>query len=195
MHMGTRGGGGRRWSRENGLLAGVSALWRWARLVMCVLCDPDGFVPRLERGWEPGPEGTALGVTREPWSVAVSTGVKLLLIRPLFLEARTFAGRHRVGPASVGGVRGGGGVSAVRRHRCVQAGRQGVCAVQGQGSRATASTVTTWSTGMPQLIRLRDRLVAEAVQRVVVEATGDYWRPVFMCWPRGWMWCWSRPRR
>jgi transposase len=51
--------------------------------------------------------------------------------------------------------------------------------VQGRGSRPTRCTVTTWLTTTPQLIRLRDRLVADKVQRVVMESTSDYWRPVF----------------
>ena len=51
--------------------------------------------------------------------------------------------------------------------------------VQGRGSRRTRSTVTTWKTTTPQLIKLRDRLVADRVQRVVMESTIDYWRPVF----------------
>lgn len=51
--------------------------------------------------------------------------------------------------------------------------------VQGRGSRPTKCTVTTWSTRTPQLIKLRDRLVAEKVQRVVMESTSDYWRPMF----------------
>ena len=49
--------------------------------------------------------------------------------------------------------------------------------VQGRGSRPTT----------PQLIKLRDRLVADKVQRVVMESTSDYWRPVFMCCPSNWM--------
>jgi transposase len=51
--------------------------------------------------------------------------------------------------------------------------------VQGRGSRPTRCTVTTWSARTPQLIKLRDRLVAEKVERVVMESTSDYWRPVF----------------
>jgi transposase len=51
--------------------------------------------------------------------------------------------------------------------------------VQGRGSRPTKCTVTTWSTTTPQLIKLRDRLVADKVERVVMESTSDYWRPVF----------------
>jgi len=51
--------------------------------------------------------------------------------------------------------------------------------VQGRGSRPTKCTVTTWRTTTPQLIKLRDRLVAEKVELVVMESTSDYWRPVF----------------
>jgi transposase len=51
--------------------------------------------------------------------------------------------------------------------------------VQGRGSRPTQSTVRTWSTSTPQLQRLRSWLVAEGVERVVLESTSDYWRPVF----------------
>jgi transposase len=51
--------------------------------------------------------------------------------------------------------------------------------VQGRGSRPTRCTVSTWSTRTPQLIKLRDRLVGDKVERVVMESTSDYWRPVF----------------
>jgi transposase len=51
--------------------------------------------------------------------------------------------------------------------------------VQGRGSRPTRCTVSTWSTTTPQLVKLRDRLVADQVELVVMESTSDYWRPVF----------------
>jgi transposase len=51
--------------------------------------------------------------------------------------------------------------------------------VQGRGSRPTRCTVTTWLTTTPQLIKLRDRLVADKAELVVMESTSDYWRPVF----------------
>jgi transposase len=51
--------------------------------------------------------------------------------------------------------------------------------VQGSGSRKTTAEVTTWSTSLPQLVKLRAKLAAEGVQRVVMESTSDYWRPVF----------------
>lgn len=51
--------------------------------------------------------------------------------------------------------------------------------IQGRGSRATAVRVTTWSSVMPEVIRLREQLVAEEVELVVMESTSDYWRPFF----------------
>jgi transposase len=51
--------------------------------------------------------------------------------------------------------------------------------VQGRGQTPTAVTITTCSSSMPQIMRLRARLVAEGVQRVVMESTSDYWRPFF----------------
>lgn len=51
--------------------------------------------------------------------------------------------------------------------------------VQGRGSTPTSTTVTTWSTTMPQILRLRDHLVESRVELVVVESTSDYWRPFF----------------
>lgn len=51
--------------------------------------------------------------------------------------------------------------------------------VQGSGSRATASTVTTWGSMTGQILDLREHLLAEKVTLVVMEATGDYWRPFY----------------
>lgn len=51
--------------------------------------------------------------------------------------------------------------------------------VQGRGSLKTAVTVTTWSAVMPQIVRLRDQLVADRVELAVLESTSDYWRPFF----------------
>jgi transposase len=51
--------------------------------------------------------------------------------------------------------------------------------VQGRGSQPTSTMVTTWVTTMPQILRLRDHLVAAGVELVVVESTSDYWRPFF----------------
>lgn len=51
--------------------------------------------------------------------------------------------------------------------------------VQGRGSVKTASKVSTWSATMPQILKLREELVAEGVELVVMESTSDYWRPFF----------------
>jgi transposase len=44
--------------------------------------------------------------------------------------------------------------------------------------------VETCPTMTRSLLRLADRLRCLGVTRVVMEATSDYWRPVFMCWRR-----------
>lgn len=51
--------------------------------------------------------------------------------------------------------------------------------IQGAGPRKTTAEVTTWGSSTPQILKLRDKLVAAGVQRVVLESTGDYWRPFF----------------
>jgi transposase len=51
--------------------------------------------------------------------------------------------------------------------------------VQGSGRRATKSTVTSWGAMSSQILALRDYLVAEKVTCVVMESTGDYWRPFY----------------
>lgn len=51
--------------------------------------------------------------------------------------------------------------------------------VAGAGRRRTVETVTTWSSMTGQILVLRDHLVAEKVTCVVMEATGDYWKPFY----------------
>jgi transposase len=51
--------------------------------------------------------------------------------------------------------------------------------IQGGGSRKTVSTVTTWGAMTNQILALRDHLTAQHVSVVVMEATGDYWRPFY----------------
>jgi transposase len=51
--------------------------------------------------------------------------------------------------------------------------------IQGRGSRSTTSTVTTWGAMTGQILDLKDHLLAEHVDLVVMEATGDYWRPFY----------------
>lgn len=51
--------------------------------------------------------------------------------------------------------------------------------VQGGGSVRTTTRVSTWSSMMPQILRLREQLVADQVELVVIESTSDYWRAFF----------------
>lgn len=51
--------------------------------------------------------------------------------------------------------------------------------VAGSAGRARKSTVTTWGSVTSQVLALRDHLVNEAVTFVVMEATGDYWKPFY----------------
>ena len=51
--------------------------------------------------------------------------------------------------------------------------------VAGSGRAGATSTVTTWGSVTNQVLALRDHLIAEQVTLVVMEATGDYWKPFF----------------
>lgn len=49
----------------------------------------------------------------------------------------------------------------------------------GAGRRRTVETVTTWPAMTASILDLREHLVAERVTCVVMEATGDYWKPFY----------------
>lgn len=51
--------------------------------------------------------------------------------------------------------------------------------VQGRGSRATRQEVRTWGSMTGEILALREYLLAERVSLVVMEATGDYWKPFY----------------
>lgn len=51
--------------------------------------------------------------------------------------------------------------------------------VAGAGRRRTEETVTTWGSMTNQILALRDHLVQARVTLVVLEATGDYWKPFY----------------
>ncbi len=51
--------------------------------------------------------------------------------------------------------------------------------IQGRGNTPTTSTVTTWGAMSNQILALREHLLTERVSCVVMEATGDYWKPYF----------------
>ena len=52
--------------------------------------------------------------------------------------------------------------------------------IAGVGRRkAATSTVTTWSSMTNQILALREHLIDQGVTLVVMEATGDYWKPFY----------------
>ena len=51
--------------------------------------------------------------------------------------------------------------------------------VAGAGRRKTVETVTTWGSMTSQVLALREHLITEQVTCVVMEATGDYWKPFY----------------
>jgi len=51
--------------------------------------------------------------------------------------------------------------------------------VAGAGRRKTVETVTTWGSMTGQVLALREHLASEQVTCVVMEATGDYWKPFY----------------
>jgi transposase len=53
-----------------------------------------------------------------------------------------------------------------------------VC-VRVAGRRKTVETVTTWSSMTGPILALREHLAVEQVTCVVMEATGDYWKPFY----------------
>jgi transposase len=51
--------------------------------------------------------------------------------------------------------------------------------IAGAGRRRTLETVTTWSAMTNQVLVLREHLLSEQVTCVVMEVTGDYWKPFY----------------
>ena len=51
--------------------------------------------------------------------------------------------------------------------------------INGAGRRKTSETVTTYEATTRQIMTMRDHLVAQKVTCVVMEATGDYWKPFY----------------
>jgi transposase len=51
--------------------------------------------------------------------------------------------------------------------------------IAGAGRRKASETVTTWGSMSRQILALRDHLADEGVTCVVMEATGDYWKPFY----------------
>ncbi|MDQ1250796.1 MAG: hypothetical protein QG597_5176 [Actinomycetota bacterium] len=51
--------------------------------------------------------------------------------------------------------------------------------IAGAGRRKTVATVTTWGSMTNQVLALRDHLRDQQVTLVVMEATGDFWKPFY----------------
>jgi transposase len=51
--------------------------------------------------------------------------------------------------------------------------------IAGAGRRSATSTVTTWGAFTNQVLALRGHLIQAQVTLVVMEATGDYWKPFY----------------
>ena len=51
--------------------------------------------------------------------------------------------------------------------------------VAGTGRAKATSTVTTWGSMTNQVLAMREHLIAAQVTLVVMEATGDYWKPFY----------------
>jgi transposase len=51
--------------------------------------------------------------------------------------------------------------------------------IAGRGRRKTVETVRTWAATTNAVLALREHLVEEQVSLVVMEATGDYWKPFY----------------
>mgnify|MGYP001791792597 CR=1 FL=1 len=51
--------------------------------------------------------------------------------------------------------------------------------IAGGGPRGATSAVTTWGAFTNQVLALRDHLIEAQVTLVVMEATGDYWKPFY----------------
>lgn len=51
--------------------------------------------------------------------------------------------------------------------------------IAGEGRARATSTVTTWGSMTNQVLAMREHLLAEQVTLVVMESTGDYWKPFY----------------
>jgi transposase len=51
--------------------------------------------------------------------------------------------------------------------------------IQGGGQGPTSSTLTTWGATTNQILALRDHLIDQRVEVVLIESTGTYWKPFY----------------
>jgi transposase len=91
-------------------------------------------------------------------------------------------------PASNGSIasttRGGMPIMEIVHSRCagmdVSKRDAKVCVrVAGRGRRKAVETVRTWGSTTNAILALREDLISEQVTLVVMEATGDYWKPFY----------------
>src|SRR6476619_8037202 len=81
-------------------------------------------------------------------------------------------------------MREGGGAVDVIHPRCagldISQKDAKVCVrINGAGRRKTSETVTTFGATTRQIMAMRDMLAEQQVTCVVMEATGDYWKPFY----------------
>src|SRR5674476_640322 len=142
---------------------------RWRTLAVCVRVGPRFLCGACEPVGQHG----GGGLPREPWTVA-------------FEHARQTSLSPcppRDAPSVVVEVKGGMAVEVVHR-RCAGidvSKRDAKVAVRvvGGGRAGTSTVVTTWSSMTGQIVALREHLLVAEVSCVVMEATGDYWKPFY----------------
>src|SRR6478752_8268322 len=145
----------------------------------CVSRSTPIFLWCCEPVWERGGGGRTVS---RPFAgtvdVALSTCRKVLLLTSLpamRTPAMDFTRKRERWSGwkwCIGGVR----VSTSRRRtpRCA-------CGFKARGDerQATTASVTTWGAMSNEILALREHLVAEKVTCVVMESTGDYWKPFY----------------
>lgn len=104
---------------------------------------------------------------REPWIVASSTRLRLLISSHFPRSTHSVKGNDRSVAMEILHPRCAGlDISKKDAKVCVR--------VAGAGSRKTAETVTTWGSMTNRILALRDHLAEQRVSCVVMEATGRF---------------------
>ncbi len=130
--------------------------------------------PRKDLGaFEPVSQHGGGGLPREPWIGALSPCVRLPTVLP-FPRRTPSQGLREKGALAVDVIHprcAGLDISKRDAKVCVR--------INGAGRRKTSETVTTFGATTRQIMAMRDHLVAQKVTCVVMEATGDYWKPFY----------------
>ena len=128
-----------------------------------------------ERPWclEPVSQHGGGGLPREPWIGALSPCVRLPTL-PALPTTRPSQW------ATAEGVMQWTSFTRAARDWNISKKDAKVCVrINGAGRRKTSETVTTFGATTRQIMSLRDHLAAQRVTCVVMEATGDYWKPFY----------------